>query len=154
VVTYSEGLLVGYRWYDERGVDPAFPFGHGTGYTTFQIDGVELATAADGCRLRIALRNSGSRAGKAVPQIYISYPPGAGEPGAQLKGFDAVRLRARERRVLTIDVTSDDLEIFDEESGSRILPAGRYEFRVGFSSRDVRATAVAYLPLESGPEPR
>ena len=101
VTTYSEGLLVGYRWYDERGVDPAFPFGHGMGYTTFEIDGLEVETTGDGCRgaARTAA-TPGSRAGKAVPQIYVRYPPGTGEPGAQLKGFDAVRLEPGERREL------------------------------------------------------
>ena len=62
--------------------------------------------------------------------------------GAQLKGFDAVRLDPGGRRELTIDVTFDDLKIFDEQSGSRTLPAGTYEFRVGFSSRDIRTTAA------------
>ena len=100
--------------------------------------------------MRFALYNTGSRAGKAVPQIYVRYPPGAGEPGAQLKGFDAVRLEAGKRRVLTIDITSDDLMIFDEESGSRILAEGEYEVRAGFSSRDIRATAVVYLRQKSG----
>jgi beta-glucosidase len=142
VTSYSEGLHVGYRWYDERGVDPAFPFGHGLGYTTFEIDGLEVETVANGYRVRFALRNTGSRAGKAVPQIYVRYPPGAGEPGAQLKGFDAVRLDPGERRELAIDISSDDLKIFDEQSGIRILPTGAYEFRAGFSSRDIRTTAA------------
>ena len=147
IATYAEGLLVGYRWYDERGVDPAFPFGHGMGYTTFEIDGLEVVeTAADGLHVRLGVRNTGSRAGKAVPQIYVRYPPGLGEPSAQLRGFDAVRLESGERRVLTIEITSDDLKIFDEQSGSRILPRGEYEFRAGFSSRDVRATAIVSMP--------
>ena len=96
--------------------------------------------------MRFAVHNTGHRPGKAVPQIYVRYPPGAGEPGAQLKGFDAVRLQGGERRVLTIDIDCDDLMIFNEESASRILPAGGYEFRAGFSSRDIRATTVASLP--------
>ena len=153
VATYSEELLVGYRWYDERGVDPAFPFGHGMGYTTFEIDALEVQTATDAFRVRFALRNTGARAGKAVPQIYVRYPPGLGEPGAQLKGFDAIRLEVGERRGLTIDITSDDLKVFDEESGSRILPSGEYEFRAGFSSRDIRATAVVYLRQSPADEP-
>jgi beta-glucosidase len=120
------------------------------GYTTFEIDGLEVKTAGNACQVRFALRNAGSRAGKAVPQIYVRYPPDAGEPGAQLKGFDAVRLEAGERRELTIEVAADDLMIFDEESDSRILPAGEYEVRAGFSSRDIRATAVVYLRQKSG----
>jgi beta-glucosidase len=146
VITYSEGLLVGYRWYDERGVDPAFPFGHGMGYTTFEIEELVVETDRDECRLQCALRNTGSRAGKAVPQIYVRFPPSAAEPGAPLKAFDAVRLEAGERRVLMIDIALDDLKIFDEETDSRILSAGEYEFRAGFSSRDVRATALISLP--------
>jgi hypothetical protein len=146
VTTYSEGLLVGYRWYDECGVEPAFPFGHGMGYTTFEIDGLVVETAGDGWRTQCAIHNAGSRTGKAVLQIYVRYPPGADEPGAPLKGFDAVRLEAGERRVLTVDIASDDLKIFDEQSGGRTLSAGEYEFRAGFSSCDIRATAVVSLP--------
>jgi Fibronectin type III-like domain len=75
----------------------------------------------------------------------VRYPPGADEPGAPLKGFDAVHLEAGERRVLTVDIACDDLKIFDEQSGGRILSAGEYEFRAGFSSRDIRATAAVSL---------
>jgi beta-glucosidase len=154
VSTYSEGLLVGYRWYDERGVDPAFPFGHGSGYTTFEMNGLKAAASRDGVRLQFTLRNVGSRSGKAVPQIYVRYPPGADEPGAPLKGFDAVRLEAGGRRDLMIDIALDDLKIFDEQTESRILSAGEYEFRAGFSSRDVRTTAVLDIPLETSSEPK
>jgi beta-glucosidase len=125
---------------------PCLPFGHGLGYTTFELDGLAVEAAGDGCQVRFAVRNTGSRAGKAVPQIYVRYPLDVGEPGAQLKGFAAVRLPSGERREVTIDVSSDDLMIFDEQSGSSILPAGEYEFRAGFSSRDIRATAVASPP--------
>ena len=88
-----------------------------------------------------------------MPQVYVRYPPGLGEPGAQLKGFDTVRLEAGERRCCTIDISSDDLMIFDEQSGSRILAAGEYEFRAGLSSRDIRATAVITLGAAPADEP-
>ena len=72
--------------------------------------------------------------------IYVRHPIAAGEPPAQLKGFAALRLAAGETRRTTIEIASDDLEVFDEQSGDRVLMPGEYEFRAALSSRDVRAT--------------
>ena len=141
VATYSEELLVGYRWYDARGITPAFPFGHGLGYTTFEIGRLDVADTGDAIRLTVELTNTGARTGKAVAQIYVGHPAAAGEPPAQLKGFAAVRLDAGETRRTTIEIARDDLLVFDEQAGGRVLIPGEYEFRAGLSSRDVRATA-------------
>jgi beta-glucosidase len=146
VAVYSEELLVGYRWYDGRNVPAAFPFGHGLGYTTFELDDLTIESGHGDFDVRFRVRNTGHRPGKAVPQLYVGYPAEAGEPPAQLKGFAAVRLEPGETRQLTIAITADDLMIFDERTHSRVLPRGDYEFRLGFSSRDIRATARLALP--------
>jgi beta-glucosidase len=78
VATYSEDLLVGYRWYDDRGETPAFPFGHGLGYTTFDIGRLEVTDAGDVFRVTFDLSNTGDRTGKAVPQIYVRLPAARG----------------------------------------------------------------------------
>jgi len=137
VVTYSEELLVGYRWYQERGIEPAYPFGHGLGYTSFGFDDLRADVSEAGIRLAYSVRNVGSRRGKAVPQIYITYPSDAGEPPAQLKAFVVVRLEPGEARQVMIDITLDDLAIFDELSGSRLVPPGPYEIHLGVSSAEL-----------------
>jgi beta-glucosidase len=141
VAVYSEELLVGYRWYDESEVRPAYPFGHGLGYTTFDLDDLTIESAGESFNLRFRVRNTGRRPGKAVPQIYVAYPSDAGEPPAQLKGFATARLDPGEARDLTIAITRDDLMVHDEHTHGRVLPRGDYEFRLGLSSRDIRATA-------------
>ena len=141
VASYSEELLVGYRWYDERGVEPAYPFGFGLGYTTFELSGIEVEEVGEGFRVSFEVRNTGARRGKAVPQIYVGYEESVGEPPAQLKAFDAVRLDSGESRTLALEITHDDLAVYDETSGARMFPSGELTFSAGFSSRDIRASA-------------
>jgi beta-glucosidase len=98
--TYKEGLLVGYRFFDARAKQPAYPFGFGRSYTRFRFS--KLAVRRRGPRVKVALtvRNAGARAGAAVPQVYVAMPPAAGEPPRQLKAFAKLRLdRGEARRV-------------------------------------------------------
>jgi beta-glucosidase len=134
VAAYSEELLVGYRWYQERGIEPAYPFGHGLGYTSFDFDDLRTEVTEAGIDLTFIVRNSGSRRGKAVPQIYLTYPLDAGEPPTQLKAFEVVRLEPGEARQVKIDIPLDDLAIFDERSRLRVVPPGRYEIQLAVSS--------------------
>jgi beta-glucosidase len=92
---YSEGLLVGYRWYDAKAIAPLFPFGFGLSYTTFGYSQLSLAPTHNGSALATAsieVTNQGARSGADVPQLYIADPPSVGEPPKQLKGFDKVSL--------------------------------------------------------------
>ena len=75
---YSEGLHVGYRYYDAHGLEPAYPFGHGLSYTTFEYS--SLAVDAAALTVSCTLRNVGARDGAEVAQLYLAYPPAAGEP--------------------------------------------------------------------------
>src|SRR5205085_8070082 len=89
---YSEGLLVGYRWYDAKGIAPLFPFGFGLSYTTFDLRNLSVApvTGATAANVSFDVVNTGSRAGAEVPQLYVSDPSASGEPPRQLKGFTKV----------------------------------------------------------------
>ena len=140
VATYSEELLVGYRWYDEREVEPAYPFGFGLGYTTFELSELDGAEAGDGFQVSFEVRNTGARRGKAVPQVYVGYAESVGEPPRQLKAFDAVRLDAGKSLTLNLEISRDDLAVYDEASDARIFPSGELTFSAGFSSRDIRAS--------------
>ena len=140
VASYSEELLVGYRWYDARGVEPAYPFGFGLGYTTFEISGVDVEEVGDAFRVSFEVRNTGARRGKAVPQVYVGYEESVGEPPAQLKAFDALGLDPGESRTVALMISRDDLAVYDETSSTRVFPPGELTFSVGFSSRDIAAT--------------
>ena len=145
VTTYSEELLVGYRWYHERGVEPAYPFGHGLSYTSFDFDDLRAEVTEAGIDVTFIVRNIGSRRGKAVPQIYVTYPPDAGEPPSQLKAFEVIRLEPREARDVVISIPLDDLAIFDERSGSRLVPHGAYETHLGLSSAELLSKAELHV---------
>jgi len=151
VATYSEDLLVGHRWSQARGIEPAHPFGHGLGYTLFDFDHLraELTEAAIG--VTFTVRNIGSRRGKAVPQIYVSYPSDAGEPPAQLKAFEVVRVEPSEARDVVIEIPHDDLTIFDESSRSRLVPPGLYEIHLGVSSAELLLKARLQIGLAPSP---
>src|SRR6185503_20133770 len=89
----------GYRWFDEKKLGVAYPFGYGLGYTTFRLSDLRLEPGAD-ATVSVAVTNTGQRAGTAAPQVYVGMPdpPGADQPPAQLKGFDRVALAPGETR--------------------------------------------------------
>ena len=146
VATYSEELLVGYRWYQQRGVEPAFPFGHGLGYTSFEFADLRAQVMEALIDVTFSVRNVGSRRGKAVPQLYVTFPPDAGEPPGQLKAFQVVRLDPGEVSEVDMEIPIDDLAIYDDQYGSRVVRAGTYEIQLGASSLDLRLKAAVQVP--------
>jgi beta-glucosidase len=145
VATYSEELLVGYRWYQERGIAPAFPFGHGLGYTSFEFADLRAEAIEALIGVTFSVRNVGSRRGKAVPQVYVTYPTQAGEPPGQLKAFRVVRLEPGQVSQVSTDIPIDDLAIYDDDSQSRVVRAGTYEVQLGVSSVDLRLNAAVEI---------
>ncbi len=137
--TYSEGLLVGYRWYDAKRQRPLFPFGYGLGYTTFGFRDLEVRPRGRGAVLAFTVRNTGDRAGSAVPQVYVSLPPSTGEPPKRLAGFAKVRLAPGESRRLVVRL---DRRAFAYWHRGWAVAPGRYGIAVGPSSRDLPLRAV------------
>lgn len=135
---FNEGVLVGYRWYDAKGQQPLFPFGHGLSYTTFRYSDLQAKSAADSATVSVRVTNSGSRAGAEVAQLYLVYPAAAQEPPRVLKGFDKVMLKPGESRVVTFALDKDTLSAWDEASHAWKLYPGTYTAHVGSSSRDTR----------------
>ena len=90
-VTYKEGVFVGYRWFDEKGLDPAFPFGHGLSYTSFRYRDLRVRERGDGSTtVAVDITNIGRRAGAEVAQLYLGLPdvaPGVQQPPRVLRGF-------------------------------------------------------------------
>ncbi|KAH3744391.1 glycoside hydrolase superfamily [Pelomyxa schiedti] len=138
VETYTEQLLVGYRWYDAKGQVPLFPFGHGLSYTSFEY----TAITASNTGVSATVTNTGSRGGAEVVQLYIGFPSSAGEPPQVLRGFEKVTLAAGESTQVSFTLTpSKDLSTWDVESHSFVQQRGTFKAYVGASSRDIRLTA-------------
>ena len=138
VVTYKEGLDVGYRWYDAKGIEPAFPFGFGLSYASFAYSGLSASPDA----VSVTVRNTGRRAGVAVPQLYLGFPAAAGEPPRQLKGYGKISLRPGESRRVTFPLDSRSFSHWDTAANAWSVTPGCYDVLVGTSSRDIREQGV------------
>jgi beta-glucosidase len=150
-VSYSEGLAVGYKWYDSQNKEPLFPFGFGLSYTSFRYD--SLAVKASGrpekgnqqLKVSFRVRNGGTVAGTETSQVYLTLPSATGEPGKRLVGYARASLKPGERQTVTVTVSekSADLPLsyYDTSAHAWQTAAGTYTVQVGSSSRD--------LPLSS-----
>ena len=148
---YTEGLLIGYRGYDAAGLDPAYPFGHGLGYTTWEYESLDCAQwLPDGgdLELSVRIRNTGSRPGKEVVQAYLAEPGGParrGRPLRALAAYAVVRAAPGETAQVTITIPARSLARYDESLASWITQGGEFTVHVGPSSRDLRLTAAVRL---------
>ena len=139
-VVYSEGLKMGYRWYDAEAIAPLFPFGHGLSYTSFSYSGLTTKLAADGTlTVSFTLKNTGQRAGAEVAQIYAALPADVGEPPKRLVGWQKVQLAAGESKSVSVTVKPERLAIWDTTLHQWKIPAGGFGVVVGNSSRDANA---------------
>ncbi|WIX91948.1 glycoside hydrolase family 3 C-terminal domain-containing protein [Amycolatopsis sp. DG1A-15b] len=140
-IEYSEGLNVGYRWYDSRNLDPLFPFGFGLSYTTFGFSNLVVTPQGTGgtATVTATVTNTGTRAGADVVQLYVGQPAGNGEPPKQLKGFKKVQLNPGQSAQVSFPLTPRDLAHW---TGSWTANAGQYRVYLGDSSRNVPLSAT------------
>ncbi|WP_419994537.1 beta-glucosidase family protein [Streptomyces boninensis] len=141
VEEYSEGIHLGYRWFDKMGRRPLFPFGYGLSYTSFAYSRLRVEAAADGgLEVSFTVRNTGRRAGADVPQVYVG-------PSPELRLDQAVRSLAGYRRVelepgrserVTVRISASTLSSWSEKKHGWVLGTGRREVWVGASARDLR----------------
>ena len=141
--TFSEGIDVGYRWFDRRKIEPLFPFGHGLSYTTFAYSGLGVSKGSDGgLRVQVTIRNTGSVASDEVPQVYLGapseMPAGVRFPVRALAAFDRVFIPAGESRNVTLNVAPRQLQYWSTTSGKWVAASGRRTVSVGASSRDLK----------------
>jgi beta-glucosidase len=157
---YSEGLDVGYRWYEQRGLRPAFSFGFGLSYTRFGFSGLSVRPGPAGSfRVTATITNTGGLAGGDVVQCYVGDPAATGEPARQLRGFTRVNLRPGRPATVSFTLTPGDLAVWDTASGSWVQPAGTYRIWVGDGSdltslplsTTVAVKATTSLGADSGP---
>jgi beta-glucosidase len=141
--TYSEGVNVGYRWFDKEGIAPLFAFGHGLSYTTFEYSGLKVEKAPDGgLEVKVHIKNTGSADSDEVPQVYLGapseIPSGVQFPVRALAAFDRVHLAAGEAKTVTLHVEPRQLQFWSTADGKWKTAAGRRTVSVGASSRDLR----------------
>ena len=135
---YSEGVFVGYRWYDTRGVKPLFAFGHGLSYTSFEYG---EARVSGRFKVSVDVKNTGKVAGAEVVQLYISDPECSVErPAKELKGFRKVYLEPGESAKVTFELSERDLSFFDAARHEWVAEPGRFIAHVGSASDDIRSS--------------
>ena len=142
---YTEGLYVGYRWYDARQVKPLFPFGHGLSYTTFSYGEPKVSkpsmTSSSKVTVSVPVTNTGSVAGAEVVQFYVSDPEASVDrPVKELKGFAKVLLEPGETKTVSVDLDRSALSYFDAARHEWVAEPGRFDVLVGSSSSDIRGT--------------
>ena len=147
---HDEDIYVGYRFFDTFQRNVAYPFGFGLSYTTFEYSKpkcYQYIHRNDGVVIQITIKNTGSVAGKEVAQVYVQAPKGRLEkPAQELKAFAKTReLQPGESQTLTMGIPVRDLASFDEANSQWITEAGTYTFRIGASSRDIKATVSLAL---------
>jgi beta-glucosidase len=141
--TYSEGVNVGYRWFDKEKINPLFAFGHGLSYTTFEYSGLKIEKASDGgLDVKVNIRNTGSADSDEVPQVYLGkpseIPAGVQFPVRSLVAFDRIHLAAGEARTATLHVPLRQLQYWSTANGKWVTASGKRIVSVGASSRDLR----------------
>ncbi|WP_030165998.1 MULTISPECIES: glycoside hydrolase family 3 C-terminal domain-containing protein [Actinomycetes] len=137
---YGEGQFVGYRWYDTRELDVAFPFGHGLSYTRFRYSDFTVEVTDTGVTAAVSINNVGDRPGREVVQVYTTKVKSAvTRPVRELKQFLAVHLNPGEEERVRLPIERSALAYWDIRTHRWLVEDGEYEFTVGASSRDLRA---------------
>lgn len=142
---YDEHQFIGYRWYDAREIEPLFPFGHGLGYTSWEIVGADLSGdpttgVTDGITVRVSVTNTGSRRGSTIVQCYVEAPSdGPRRPRRELRGFARVTADPGETTTATIWLPERAFAVWDVASQSWVVPPGVSHVLVGEHSRSLVA---------------
>ena len=139
---YTEGLLVGYRWYDAKKIEPLFPFGFGLSYTQFKYSNLNLAKGGDSknpVTVELQLANTGEVAGAEVVQVYVEpVNPSVTRPLKELKGFAKIFLKPGEKQTVSIPLNQSSFAYYSPDQKGWVAEKGQYRILVGSSSRDIR----------------
>jgi beta-glucosidase len=141
-VEYKEGATVGYKWFDQKGLTPLFPFGHGLSYTTFSYSGLASQVKDGRVHVRFKVTNTGNVAGKDVPQVYVSPLAAKWEAPKRLAGWDKVALQPGESKEVDVVVEPRILGMFDEKSKTWRIAKGKYKLVLADDAAGTNATSV------------
>lgn len=146
--TYSEELLIGYRWYETKGVKPNFPFGFGLSYTTFVYSNLHVVAVpvTDNseiiAKVSATLTNSNDREGSEIAQLYVQYPSEAKEPPKQLRQYQKINLRPHGSWSFVFYLTKRDISIWNSDVHAWEIVPGDYKMMIGSSSADIHLTGT------------
>ncbi|MEK4063390.1 MULTISPECIES: glycoside hydrolase family 3 C-terminal domain-containing protein [Paenibacillus] len=145
-VEYKEGLFVGYRYYDKKEIEPLFPFGFGLSYTQFEYSGLKLDKSSirdtDVVQVTVNVKNTGSRTGKEVVQLYVSdVESSVIRPLQELKGFQKLELLPGEQREVSFTLNKRAFAYYNVKLADWHVESGTFNIAVGSSSRDIRLSA-------------
>lgn len=151
---YSDGVLVGYRWFDTKNIQPLFPFGHGLSYTQFEYGKLtmkEEMKSTDILTVKIPVTNIGKREGAEVVQLYIHEEnPVLLRPEQELKGFSKIFLKPGETKIVEIQLSARDFSYWSVEEKGWKASDGKFEIRIGSSSRDIRTKGeVSFISVKN-----
>jgi len=143
VVTYTEKLLVGYKWYDANNIQPLFPFGHGLSYTTFTYSGLQITgNIQSNITITANIKNTGMMAGAEVVQLYLGFPPSTGEPPQVLRGFNKLMLATGASQQASFNLAQDSVSMWNANTHMWAPVTGTFKVFVGSSSRDIRLSGT------------
>ncbi len=142
-VEYKEGIYVGYRHFDTKGVKTQFPFGFGLSYTTFKYGKPQIAANGDAWTVTVDVTNTGKCEGKEIVQLYVGDEKcSVDRPKKELKNFAKVSLKPGETKTVSMDITRQDLKFWDEATHAWKVEPGKFKAYVCASAEDVRGTVV------------
>lgn len=144
-IPYTEGLKVGYKWFDAENKEPLFPFGFGLSYTTYAYSGLKVTPSGNGVTVSFSVKNTGNRGGNEIAQVYASLPSGTGEPPKRLIGWDRVELAPGQSKTVTVNVEPLFLSVFNEQKDDFQVVGGDYKVLVGGSSKTLPLTDTLKL---------
>ena len=150
-VVYGEGIFVGYRWYDARKMEVMYPFGYGLSYTSFALSDLTVSrkifTPADTLTVCVTVKNTGSRAGSQVVQIYVkdTESTAAQKPEKELKAFAKVWLKPGEEKTISLELKKDAFSYYSPSLKKWIAEDGTFEIMAGTSCRDIILTETIEL---------
>ena len=149
-VDYAEGILVGYRWFDTKKIEPLYPFGYGLSYTTFVFDNAKTDkkeyTADETITVSVTVKNTGKVDGKEVVQLYASKSDSKITRAAQeLKGFQKVLVKTGNSETVTIKIPVKELAYYNVENKKWTVEPGNYTLKLGSSSRDIRKEVTVII---------
>ena len=155
VSTYTEGLMVGYRWYDAHRVQPQFPFGFGLSFSKFTYSDLDIAScispSPSACRVSFSVHNHGPVTGSHVVQLYLGFPAVAQEPPRVLRRFVKRSIAVGESTEVVFALAVKDFSIWDEQVHGWSLVPGNFGVFVGGSSRDAQLQGIIEVaPIRHG----
>jgi beta-glucosidase len=147
---YSEGVFVGYRWFDTKNIEPLFAFGHGLSYTTFQYSKLKVVRGGDAdhpsATVEFEITNTGKRPGAEVAQIYVQdMKASVPRPVKELKGFQKVQLQLGETKIITVPLDRSAFAFYDDKQGAWVVEGGEFKILAGASAADIRQMSAFTL---------